>query len=122
MNGSEKQVKWAEDIIRKAKAAMDTRHDKAKARYENMVSQNLDTEVMAIEEAFYNAVAKTYQLVKDELDKFDDAGDIINNDGVIKRKALVNAINSNTEAKAAYNALVATGKFTTKQQLFDAFI
>lgn len=122
MNGSEKQVKWAEDIIRNAKAAMDTKYDKARARHEGMVSRNLDANVMATEEAFYNAIAQTYQMVKIELDKLDNASDIINNQGVIKRKALVAAINGNPEAKAAYNDLVKTGKFETKQQLFDFFL
>lgn len=122
MNGSEKQVKWAEDIIRDAKAAMDTKYNKAQARYDNMVSQNLDADLMAIEAAFYNAVAKTYQLVKNELDNLDNAGEIINNQGIIRRRALINVLNGNAEAKATYKALIDTGKFQTKGQLIDAYI
>ena len=114
MNGSEKQVKWAEAIIKEAKNRMDTRLENAEGRKDGMKASGNYSE---IEQVFYSVIAATAPAIKAELDKFDDAGHIINNQGTIRREAFVNVIKSGV-CRAEIDTFLKSGQMS-KQQVFD---
>lgn len=116
-NGSEKQIKWAEDIISQSKDRMDRRLEKAEGRKAGMIKNGTYTKT---EKIFHDVISATAPAIKTELDRFDDARDIIEKRGTIRREAFIKVVKSGV-AKPQIDAFLKTGGMT-KKQVFDFII